>query len=628
MAIQTWKTDEGFTVSLSNASGGATISTADADGTIQNDDTPPPPTLAIAATDANKAEGDSGTTPFTFTVTRSGDTSGVTEVNYQTSRAVDGGESPLPDFSLSTPNPVTFVEGQETAIITISVNGDTDVEPDENFSVQITNPTNGAIITTASADATIQNDDEIPSDNTAPTVETLTPADDASAVAVDANLVIDFNENVQAGTGNIVIKQLSDDSVVETIDVTSGLVTISNDTVTINPTADLAEATQYYVEIDAGAIEDTTANDYTGISGNSSWNFTTTYGSDWNIETVTDFTQDGIPDILWRNSTTGDNHIWLMNSDGTTNGIVNPGTVGVNWQIETVTDFSNDGVPDILWRNNNTGANSIWLMENNGTLNSAVNPGSVGTNWQIEAVTDLSNDGVPDILWRNGTNGLNRIWLMENNGTLNSAVDPGAVGTNWQIETVTDFNEDGVADILWRNGTNGLNRIWLMENNGTLNSSVNPGAVSPNWQIEKVTDFSKDGVPDILWRNSTNGLSRIWLMENNGTVNLESNPGPVDPNWQIEAVADFNQDQVPDLFWNNSTNGLNRIWLMENNGTLNLESNPGAIDSNWNLEGVADLSQDGIPDIFWRNSSTGENRIWFMEKRWDDRFYYRKFLVE
>ena len=451
------------------------------------------------------------------------------------------------------------------------------------------------------------------SDTTAPTVETFGPADNASAVAVDANLVIDFDENIQAGTGNIVIKQLSDDSVVETIDVTSNLVTISNDTVTINPTADLAEATEYYVEIDAGAIEDTSGNDYTGISGNSSWNFTTTYGSDWNIETVTDFTQDGIPDIFWRNATTGDNHIWLMDSDGTTNAIVNPGSVGVNWQIEKVTDFSNDGVPDILWRNNNTGANSIWLMENNGTLNSESNPGTVGVNWQIEAVTDLSNDGVPDILWRNSTNGLNRIWLMENNGTLNSAVNPGSVGTNWQIETVTDFNEDGVADILWRNGTNGLNRIWLMENNGTLNSAVDPGAVSPNWQVETVTDFSKDGVPDILWRNSTNGLSRIWLMENNGSVNSESNPGPVDPNWQIEAVADFNQDQVPDIFWNNSTNGLNRIWLMENNGTVNLESNPGAVDPNWQIEGVADLSQDGIPDIFWRNGSTGANSIWLME---------------
>ena len=50
-------------------------------GTINNDDTAAA-TLAIAATDADKAEGNSGSTPFTFTVTRSGDTSGASSVNY------------------------------------------------------------------------------------------------------------------------------------------------------------------------------------------------------------------------------------------------------------------------------------------------------------------------------------------------------------------------------------------------------------------------------------------------------------------------------------------------------------------------------------------------------------------
>ena len=42
---------------------------------------PPPPTLAIAAP-ASKAEGNSGSTAFTFTVTRSGDTTGATTVDY------------------------------------------------------------------------------------------------------------------------------------------------------------------------------------------------------------------------------------------------------------------------------------------------------------------------------------------------------------------------------------------------------------------------------------------------------------------------------------------------------------------------------------------------------------------
>ncbi len=71
--------DENFTVTLSNASGGAIITAAAASGTILNEDGI---TLSIAATDATKAEGNSATTAFTFTVTRGGDTSGTTTVNF------------------------------------------------------------------------------------------------------------------------------------------------------------------------------------------------------------------------------------------------------------------------------------------------------------------------------------------------------------------------------------------------------------------------------------------------------------------------------------------------------------------------------------------------------------------
>jgi hypothetical protein len=59
--------DESVTVTLSNASGGQ-IQTATAVTDILNDDA----TIAISALSAAKAEGNSGTTAYTFTVTRSG----------------------------------------------------------------------------------------------------------------------------------------------------------------------------------------------------------------------------------------------------------------------------------------------------------------------------------------------------------------------------------------------------------------------------------------------------------------------------------------------------------------------------------------------------------------------------
>ncbi len=116
----------------------------------------------------------------------------------------------------------------------------------------------------------------VSSDTTSPTITLLSPLDDATEVALSANLVATFSESILKGTGNILIKKISDNSTVETIDVTSSIASVSGNTLTIDPTAPLDGATAYYVEIDATAIKDLadTPNFFAGITGNSTWNFT------------------------------------------------------------------------------------------------------------------------------------------------------------------------------------------------------------------------------------------------------------------------------------------------------------------------------------------------------------------
>ncbi|MEG5191792.1 MULTISPECIES: Ig-like domain-containing protein, partial [unclassified Microcoleus] len=63
-------------------------------------------------------------------------------------------------------------------------------------------------------------------DSSAPTAATFTPVDNATSVAVGANLVVTLSEAVQKGTGNLVIKKVSDNSIVETINVTAANVTV------------------------------------------------------------------------------------------------------------------------------------------------------------------------------------------------------------------------------------------------------------------------------------------------------------------------------------------------------------------------------------------------------------------
>ncbi|TCS36271.1 Calx-beta domain-containing protein [Paucimonas lemoignei] len=148
--------DEVITLTLSNANGGQ-IQNGTASSTILNDDS----TIAISATSAVKAEGNSGTTAFTFTVTRTGYLGEAETVEY----AITGsGANPAngADFGGSLPSgTLTLPAGQASVTLTVYVTGDLDGEPDEGFTVTLTNPSSGVTITQATADGTIQADDVV-----------------------------------------------------------------------------------------------------------------------------------------------------------------------------------------------------------------------------------------------------------------------------------------------------------------------------------------------------------------------------------------------------------------------------------------------------------------------------------
>nr|MCU0749697.1 Ig-like domain-containing protein [Akkermansiaceae bacterium] len=111
----------------------------------------------------------------------------------------------------------------------------------------------------------------------APVITTTSPADNATSVPIDANLVANFSEPVLKGTGTITIKRTSNNSTVESFNVaTSTALTISGQTLTINPTANLDYQTEFYVEIDATAVIDHSGgNAFAGIASPSAWSFTT-----------------------------------------------------------------------------------------------------------------------------------------------------------------------------------------------------------------------------------------------------------------------------------------------------------------------------------------------------------------
>ncbi|MEO0932664.1 MAG: putative Ig domain-containing protein, partial [Cyanobacteria bacterium J06641_2] len=120
---------------------------------------PPNDIVSIDVTDASKNEANSGTTNFTFTVTRSGDTSAGTTVDWGVTAATNN-SADVNDFvgSVFPSGTITFAAGETSRQITVPISGDVDVELDENFIVKLSNLSKGTLAPDA-AIGTIKSDD-------------------------------------------------------------------------------------------------------------------------------------------------------------------------------------------------------------------------------------------------------------------------------------------------------------------------------------------------------------------------------------------------------------------------------------------------------------------------------------
>ena len=96
-----------------------------------------------------------------------------------------------------------------------------------------------------------------------------------------------------------------------------------------------------------------------------------------------DFNGDGKTDILWRNKSTGQDVVWLMNGTTYITYVELPQVTDTNWQIVGTGDFSGDGKTDILWRNKSTGQDVVWLMNGTTYITYVELPQVPDTNWEI-----------------------------------------------------------------------------------------------------------------------------------------------------------------------------------------------------------------------------------------------------
>ncbi|WP_445217126.1 beta strand repeat-containing protein [Bradyrhizobium sp. Pa8] len=117
--------------------------------------------ISFSPSSVSIVEGDNGTKTMTFTIVRSGSTTGVASFSGSfaagTTNAADyGGTLPAPTFS------GTIADGATSATVTVTISGDTTPEADESFTLTLTSVSNPSAVTaigTATATGTITKDD-------------------------------------------------------------------------------------------------------------------------------------------------------------------------------------------------------------------------------------------------------------------------------------------------------------------------------------------------------------------------------------------------------------------------------------------------------------------------------------
>lgn len=132
--------------------------TALADTALADTADAPPPLPTISITDVTINEGNSGTSPATFSLTLSSASTTPITVTYATS---DGTAATTSGDYVAAGGTVTFPAGSTTQAITVLIDGDTLYENNETFTVDLSLPM-GATLAKTSGTGTIINDDTAP----------------------------------------------------------------------------------------------------------------------------------------------------------------------------------------------------------------------------------------------------------------------------------------------------------------------------------------------------------------------------------------------------------------------------------------------------------------------------------
>jgi Protein of unknown function (DUF1566)/FG-GAP-like repeat len=187
------------------------------------------------------------------------------------------------------------------------------------------------------------------------------------------------------------------------------------------------------------------------------------------LEGIGDFDGNGRADMLWRNQTTGRSVLSYHDATGAVTSwpvvseFINPTTT----TALKVGDINGDGKDDIVWRNLSTGNVVISLMNGNVPNWRGITASPISPSVRLEAIGDFDSNGKADLLWRNTVTGRALMSYHNADGSVASwpVVSEFINPNSTSAVAVGDTDGDGKTDILWRNLGTGNSVLSKMNGN-------------------------------------------------------------------------------------------------------------------------------------------------------------------
>ncbi len=311
------------------------------------------------------------------------------------------------------------------------------------------------------------------------------------------------------------------------------------------------------------------------------------------------------PDLLLRNTTSGEVAIWGLNGSEITTSSYTQLADGTRitpdrtWQlISAKSDFNGDRINDLVWFNSLTTETAIWYMQLGSTgLNNIIGsstyiytpqaPATIkpGGAWQLTHVTDLLGDSRPEFLWEDRTNGYSAIWELTINPNGRAEVNPTTsnfitlndpaktkiqTGNGWKIAGIGNFDSDRTTrDLLWFNETTTETALWhlnstTLTNSGFINANGNNIKPGLGWKPVAIANLDSLGPDEILWQNGD--TIAVWQLNSNFTLTNKSITldQKLTEGEQIQGIIDIDLDGSLELVvrQKNTTADTTRLYMV------------------------------------------------------------------